>query len=458
MKRTLSLRSWLALAIVLAALFSLLLAFGAALTGELFSGGARQNPAMALRSRVIGEWRSWESPAWQSDLRRELAALGVNMRLLNPQGRAIFQADPTPLTRFPQALWSHTQGDLTVANNFRSMDLTELRRGGELVGYVEMYMPWTERQAPVAEGRPLALALLIVGLGSALAVLVLLRVFVPPLRALAAAADRVRQGDLEFSLPASPVREVAGVLNAFTQMARGLREAVQRQAAMEEERRFFLAAVSHDLRTPLFTVRGRLEGIRDGVAATPEQMRHYAGQALKTLDRLDRLVADLFAYARLNLLAQAPDPAPIDLAVLLRQAAEAAQPLADAKGVALEVQGPSACPGVGDSHLLSRALANLLDNAIRHTPTGGVVRLGWTGRDSALSVWVEDSGPGISPEVLPHLFTAPQRGRPRSQESGGAGLGLVIVRRAVEAHGGTVQATNLPDGGARFTLVLPTGR
>jgi signal transduction histidine kinase len=301
----------------------------------------------------------------------------------------------------------------------------------------------------------LLLLLVSVTLSSAAAVALLRRVFVAPLGALASAAREVQAGNLDVHLPQARVQELADVLDGFHGMAEGLRSSIVRQAALEEDRRFFLAAISHDLRTPLFALRGRLEGLRDGLAATPEQEQRYLAGALRSLDGLDRLVADLFAYSRLKLLEQEPEMAPIDLADVVRQVVEAAEPRAAAKEVLLEVVGSGPCPLAGDAFLLGRALGNLVENAITHTPASGCVRVGWGARGANVEAWVEDDGPGIPPELLPHLFAPLRRGdlhRPRS--GGGSGLGLAIARSVVEAHGGHVEGSNREGRGARFCVVL----
>lgn len=453
MRRTLSLRWWLALAVLLAAVLSLLVAIG---VGLVTSSSAPANPVMQLPARIIKEHQSWEDPAWQRQLAQELGALHADVLLADDQGRTVFQSHTDPLAGPPSSAWRYTQADLTVSVGARTVDLYDVHHGDALVGLVRLYRPVTPRP-PLRNFGPLGMALAVVGLGTAGAVAVMLRIFVPPLRALAAAADLVREGDLDFTLKPSPVREVDAVVGAFTQMAQGLRQLTYRQAAMDEERRFFLAAISHDLRTPLFSLRGRLEGIRDGIAATQEQARRYAVQALHTLAALDRLVADLFTHTRLNLLDQAPRREPIDWRELLWLTAESLQPAAGAKGVRLLLPEQT-CQGTGDAHLLGRAVGNLLDNAIRHTPPGGTVSVTLAAAGAQICVSVEDSGPGIDPELLPRLFAPLVQGEPsRSRATSGAGLGLVIARAVVEAHGGTIAAANVPGGGARFRITLPAG-
>ncbi|MGH2517752.1 MAG: sensor histidine kinase, partial [Ktedonobacterales bacterium] len=147
-----------------------------------------------------------------------------------------------------------------------------------------------------------------------------------PLATMSAAARQVASGDLDVEVPASGVREVAEVAAAFTAMSGGLRASLERQAEIEQERRLFVSAIAHDLRTPLFSLRGYLEGLELGVADTPERRARYVAVCREQADRLEQLVAGLFAYARLEYLDDTPRREPLDLAELLRATVEGMRP------------------------------------------------------------------------------------------------------------------------------------
>jgi signal transduction histidine kinase len=283
------------------------------------------------------------------------------------------------------------------------------------------------------------------------------RYVVQPLEAMQAAARRIAGGDLDFTLPPSRVREVAAVRDAFETMGAGLRDSLQRQAELEEERRFFIGAIAHDLRTPLFALRGYLEGLDQGLAGSPEKAAAYVAVCRQKADQLDRLVADLFAYTRAEYLEQSLQPEALDLGTLLRHALAGARAQAQANGITLELDGSrAACRAIGDAHLLERAVENLLGNALRYTPAGGTIRVGWHQEGDRIVFTVADTGPGIAPQDLPHLFEPLYRGESsRNRQTGGAGLGLAIARRVLRAHGGDLVAANRPGGGAEFTGWLP---
>jgi signal transduction histidine kinase len=281
------------------------------------------------------------------------------------------------------------------------------------------------------------------------------RYVVKPLEAMSAAARRIASGNLDFALPESRVREVADVCEAFEAMGTGLRDSLRRQAELEEERRFFIGAIAHDLRTPLFALRGYLEGLDQGLAASPEKAATYVAVCRQKADQLDRLVADLFAYTRAEYLEQTLQSEPLELGALLRRAVEGAR--AQAPWITLELAGPrEMCLVEGDAHLLERAVDNLLDNALRYTPAGGEIEVRWRRIDGRAAFTVADTGPGIAACDMPHLFEPLYRGdTSRNRQTGGAGLGLAIARRALLAHGGDLVAANRPTGGAEFTAWLP---
>ncbi|HLZ21248.1 MAG TPA: HAMP domain-containing sensor histidine kinase [Ktedonobacterales bacterium] len=279
-----------------------------------------------------------------------------------------------------------------------------------------------------------------------------------PLATMSQAARQVASGDLDVTVPASGVREVAEVAAAFTAMGGGLRASLERQAEIEQERRLFVSAIAHDLRTPLFSLRGYLEGLETGVADTPERRARYVAVCREQADRLEQLVAGLFAYARLEYLNDTPRREPVDLVTLLHSAVESMQPQAAEKHITLTLEGMSGAGYLeGDAHLLTRAVENLLDNALRHTPAHGQI-LVRTWREGARSLFsVADSGVGISPHDLAHIFDPVYRGdASRNQRTGGAGLGLTIARRILHAHGGALVAANGERGGAVFTAWVPS--
>ena len=278
-----------------------------------------------------------------------------------------------------------------------------------------------------------------------------------PLRAMSAAARKVGKHDLDFSLPSSRVREINEAMTAFTAMGEELRAALARQAELEQERQFYISAIAHDLNSPIFALRGYLEGLESGIAATPERAQRYLQACQAKVTELQHLTADLSAYTQVERLEQTMRREPFDLDTLLRDAAEGVRPQVEAKGLTLTLApGAPAFACVGDPHLLQRAFTNVLENAVRYTPAGGRLSVTWGAEGGQWRLSVADSGPGIAPDDLPHLFAPFYRGEAsRNRATGGAGLGLAIAQRIMRAHGGALTAANAPSGGAVFTATAP---
>ena len=279
------------------------------------------------------------------------------------------------------------------------------------------------------------------GLAAALALAVglLNRWVLRPLARLAADADRIAGGELAVTPVETRAREVAQVRDALGGMAGALDAALGASAAAERDRRFLVSAIAHDLRTPLFTLRGSLEAIEHGIGNGDALAR-----AQRKADHLDRLVGDLFVFARAEHARDARGSEEVDLGEIARRAAESVE-LGDVRLV-LAIPGPVRAHG--DPVALERVLTNLLDNAIRHAHTRVEVAI-TPGR-----VEVADDGPGFSPDDLPHVFEPLFRGD-RARGGGHAGLGLAIARRLARSHGGDVHAANAAAGGARVTVTLP---
>jgi len=264
-----------------------------------------------------------------------------------------------------------------------------------------------------------------------------------PVTELTRATRRYAAGDRSARAPVSGDDELAELARAFNELA----EQLQRQ---EEQDRRRVADIAHELRTPLAILKGELEALADGmIEAEPEQLERL----VEEVDHLAMLVEDL----RLLSLAESGglklQKEPADLAELLRRTAETFAAAAGNRGVKMELALEPAEIRL-DPGRMRQVVVNLLDNAIRHARSRVQVR-SWREAER-VCFSIEDDGPGIAPEDLPHVFDRFYRADlARNRSSGGSGLGLAIVKAIVEAHGGSVQASNAPDGGAVFTVCLP---
>ena len=274
---------------------------------------------------------------------------------------------------------------------------------------------------------------------------------VQPVRALAAAAQRIARGTHTARVPVRGTDELAQLAGAFNEMATSLEHA-------EQIRRQLLADVAHELRTPLATVESYVEALADGVLAADAE---NWGAIRSETARLNRLVNDLQRVSRAEAHQLDLHPAPTDPAELVQDAVKAAGPAFATKGVALESEIETNLPMVDvDRERIAEVLSNLLTNALRHTPAGGAVQASVRQRADRIEIVVADNGEGITAEHLDRVFERFYRIDPaRARASGGTGIGLAIVRAIVEAHGGTVNASSDGAGqGATFTVRLPMGQ
>jgi signal transduction histidine kinase len=424
-----SLRTWLALGLVLALAAPAAAGIGGYLAARAWQTH-RQEARLAAAERLLAR-----SP---DDLRR-LSALGVEAALKPLPDKALAmklgdkiaaQAEQPRVTPGLQAASQRADGKQAVLKGYVAFDVQLPGAAGTL--YV--------RRSSAAARWAVALAAAVVALAAALALAVsLLRRWVlNPLAAMAADADRIAGGELALAPVRTRAREVAQVGEALHGMAGALGQALSASADAERDRRFLVTAIAHDLRTPLFTLRGSLEaverGIGDGTALARAQAK---------ADHLDRLVGDLFAYSRAEYANGARAAEPLDLAEIARRAAETV----GSPAVTVEAGAASRC--TGDPVAVERALTNVVENAVRHARTRVEVRVDGAG------VTVADDGPGFAPQDLPHVFEPLFRGdRARRANGAGAGLGLAIARRLARAQGGDVTAANRPEGGAIVRLVL----
>ena len=271
-----------------------------------------------------------------------------------------------------------------------------------------------------------------------------------PLRRLAGAARSVSAGRYELRVPLDGPAEVESLAADFNQM-------VQRVQATQQGQRDFVANVSHEMKTPLTSIHGFSQAILDGTASDGEAQRHAAEVIHEESDRLSRLVDDLLDLARLDAGQVAFAREPVDLNALVARVADRLSLRAAENSVRIEnvVAGLPAVTGDGDR--LAQVFTNLIDNALKHAPAGGRVKLRGEVRGSEVVVHVEDSGPGIPAKDLSRIFERfyqVDKAR-RGGEGRGTGLGLAISREIVQAHGGRLTALSAPGQGSRFTLQLP---
>jgi two-component system, OmpR family, sensor kinase len=405
---------------------------------------------------------------------RGLSGPDVTVALLDAEGEVITSTlsvggvDPRPLPALP-AGWmmaassasapgegAHWMVDLEGRRHLVLVQPVTLPEFGGLSGerfYLEQVASLAAADSLLDQLRLYVLVGILAGtLIGVLAGLGLTRAVLRPLDRMVSTAEAISGGDLgrRLRLPLGR-NEVARLGRAFDHM-------VDRLASTLDAQRRFVADASHELRTPLTSLEGLSEMLmmgadRGDTHVVQRTLRSMHGE----LRRMSRLVNDLLTLSRLDSTATV-SPVRVDAGKLLAEVAAQMEPVAVAQQVRLVVNGNGPAIVNGEPDKLRQVVLNLVDNAVRYTPSGGEVRLA-SGSDPAageVRIEVQDTGPGIPLADLPHIFDRFYRGDPsRTRATGNSGLGLAIARAIVRAHGGAIRVESPPGQGARFTVVLP---
>jgi len=284
--------------------------------------------------------------------------------------------------------------------------------------------------------------------GLAAAVWLAGRWMVAPLAGLSAQVDKVAGGDLGIDVPRSRIGEIANIAQAVEGMTAALGEGAQRRAEADEARRFLVTSVAHDLRTPLFALRGHLQAIRSRLGDPAMHLDRAEARA----DALERLIGNLFAYTRDDYAQPAVRLEDVAVGDLLEEVTAGLEHAARASDNTVALHGDPTLVVSVDRDRTKRALSNVLDNAIRYSPGGTSVDVRWAAVDgNGVRISVHDHGPGIDSDLLPHVF---EPGIRETSGNGGAGLGLTIAKRLLEHQHATLTAENDPAGGATLDITL----
>lgn len=332
--------------------------------------------------------------------------------------------------------------------------------GYALSSLLTFFNVWFSAQMMFASEHDLLLAIVLLVFASGMAMVLgyfLSSTITERVHLLKNAAEKLAEGDLKTRVPVHGRDEVAMLARTFNQMAEQLEAVDSKQRELEQLRADLIAWVGHDLQTPLASIRAILEALEDGVVDDPKTIKRYLNTAQRDVRSLSALIDDLFQLAQLNAGGIPLDRAKSSLADLISDTLESFSELAARQQVKLEGSvDANIDPVTMDTQRIGRVLNNLIGNAIRHTPSGGEVRVHAQRKDLGVEVTVSDTGEGIHKEDLPHIFESFYRGeKSRSRTTGGAGLGLAISQGIVQAHGGELKVESEAGQGSRFTFNLP---
>jgi len=391
--------------------------------------------AEAHFSRTSAAFSSGLSPAeaqrFEYALPGELAGFGIGaqLTLISPTGKRLLYDSAGATARQPAESYTFP-----------------LASESETALNLDLYPPPADQSSALLVALGVGLVAVLAGL--ALLIGAASRWLIAPLRRLNRQVDSIAGGDRIDTPASSPIREVHHIAEAVGGMAAALTRAADADARAEVERRLLVSSIAHDLRTPLFALRGYLDAIAAGIGNPAERLDAARAKG----EQIDRLVTRLFDYARAEI-DEHPRLMETDLAAAVSGAAAAFEFAARESGVHLRISVGAASDVTIDRDGFERALANVIDNAVQHTPRGGTVDVSCGEDTEGTFVRVVDDGPGIAPDLLPRVFEPTVRAdRARNRPNDGAGLGLTIAARLLRNQGSTIHASNAPDRGAMVTI------
>jgi len=406
---------------------------------DLYEGGMDGMMSSGMAGRMMGSMSNLSQSAM--NLMMVFPSLAQNnLMLVDEGGRIVLDVD--------RAMLGQTLSDELLAKGV-ALELEGNRIGTLISGSALARFTATGREFLGALNQGVLLAALVAGLVALALGALLVRQFTRPLKAVTQAAEQIAAGNFKQQVRVSSHDEVGRLAEAFNSMSAQLQQS-------EQLRRQMTADTAHELRTPIAVLSGDLEALLDGFS-DPSQDTFRAMH--KELQRLTRLVNELHELSLLEagemqLLARATDLTP-----LVDQLIETFRPNALARGISLCAELDKNLPSVSaDADRIAQVVHNLLSNALRHTPAGGRVSVKLCRQENAVLCAVSDTGAGLAADELPWVFQRFWRAdKSRDRKSGGAGLGLAIAKKLIEAHGGDIRVESRPGKGATFAFTLPFG-
>ncbi|MBO5495165.1 MAG: HAMP domain-containing histidine kinase [Eubacterium sp.] len=283
---------------------------------------------------------------------------------------------------------------------------------------------------------------------------------VKPIKKISVGAEEIAKGNLDYNIDYESTNELGQMADSFNNMRVRLSASLENQRKAEEERRELVAGIAHDLRTPLTSVKGYAEGLRDGIASTPEKQRLYINTICSSIDDTEKTLDDLLAYSKLELKSFSLNPERVYINEFFKDGAEEIKTALEA--VDFDFNYISTCSDdtvlMLDSDRFTRVIRNIISNSIKYKREGvkGKVELHINEYERSVIIEITDNGIGVDKESLPKIFDTMYRAdRARSGVSEGSGLGLSICRQIVELHGGTIWATGNYGQGLSIFISMP---
>ncbi|MEC0581221.1 HAMP domain-containing sensor histidine kinase [Bacillus spizizenii] len=415
-----------------------------------------------LQQNILSEPENWNKKKWQKQIRSKTDELHIGIRLLNKDQKVLFSTVEEPhnhqITKIGQT------ADYSVGSTNYLLEEYYVYKKKKLAGI--LYVQDKRPALQAFDGHENSFLEQYGGVFIALFVLLMLFVTAAwfmnkhvliPLIALEKTSQLISKQDFNFSLPSSRVTEIHEVSNGFKSMQLQLKTSLAKQQSLENERKLFIASIVHDLRTPIFTIRGYLEIIEKQIHQNPEKAKKYILTCRNKADMLNHLVSDLFSYTKLEFYKEKPNVEYVNLNRLLDDYLNGYSAILEEKGIRLIKSIPEANTFVyADPGLFSRAFYNIVDNAIRFSFENSDIYVSLFEEKKYAVIAIRDKGKGLHESELDQIFTPLYRGESsRNRKTGGAGLGLAISKEILEVHGGKITAENHHKQGAVFKLYLP---
>lgn len=408
-----------------------------------------------IKDVILAEYDKWEDESWQQYVLHVAEEKNMQISLLSPQGNTLF-SNIKLLGEYP---FYRIDGELSYKYSYYEVRHVEIFNKEEHIGtlYVrDMNKPLFSETSWFDEWGTMLCISIIVSIIIIIMSLFIQNNILKPLSSLNKAALLIAQEEFSFSIEQSSIQEMNSVLISFKGMAEELSRLRKQRMNIEKERQFFVSSIVHDLRTPIFSIRGYLEGIDKGVANTPEKLQRYLHICINKSELLEKLVTNLSQYSNILESISIRKIEEIDLTELFTSILEDTHLDIQNKHITVNHTFNGQVIVHGDSLLLHRSFENIISNAIRYTPIGGIIELQVVREMDMVKVCITDSGDGIAEEDLPYIFEPLYRAeKSRNRNTAGLGLGLAIVEKIITAHKGTVRAYNHREKGAVFEIVIP---
>lgn len=281
-----------------------------------------------------------------------------------------------------------------------------------------------------------------------------------PLKALQQATENIKSGNLDFQIEEGRKDEIGHLTRDFERMRQKLKKSIQLQQQYEENRKLLISNISHDLKTPITSIKGYVEGIKDGVANTEEKQHKYINTIYKKANELDALIDELFLFSTLDLNRVPFHFEKLDIHHFIKECIDDLSYRIEKNEIQIQYQNKLNSTKLvrADREKLMRVFNNLIQNSIKHLDKKpGEIKIDLSDDDDLLLITIEDNGSGISSEDLPFIFESFYRAdKSRNSKTGGTGLGLAISKQIIEAHGGAIWAQSTQGTGTtiKFTLQL----